>query len=168
MDRRGNKPCRTWRAQLQCFASLEFASLWERIRYRGRYRVNLESGSLPALVAASEMLDELDYLGARATTVESADLTYDDAGRVATADRDVAESSGERLVAAGEVLPDLLRLIYDHLMTGKYPLQLTRRTLAAVALNPAPPPPACGGDGCRSDSPIDRPEFDLCGPALNP
>src|SRR5690606_23522085 len=53
-------------------------------------------------------------------------------GHVITADTAVAESRGERIVVAGQHLPDIVQLIEDQLQYGKFPLQLTRPTIAAI------------------------------------
>ena len=68
----------------------------------------------------------------RANVVQSADLVYDDEGHVITTDSAVAESRGERIVVAGQRLPDVVQLIEDQLQYGKFPLQLTRPTLAGI------------------------------------
>lgn len=114
------------------FDSPAFAELWSRIRYRTRYRVTLDSAALAATVAESEILDQLRYLGRRANVVQSADLTYDDLGRVITRDTAVSETPGERILIVGGRLPDVVQLIEDQLQYGKFPLRLTRRTLASV------------------------------------
>lgn len=114
------------------FESPAFAELWNRIRYRTRYRVTLDSAALATAVAESEILDQLRYLERRANVVQSADLTYDDDGRVITRDTAVSETPGERIVIVGERLPDVVQLIEDQLQYGKFPLRLTRRTLASV------------------------------------
>lgn len=114
------------------FESPEFSQLWKRIRYKARYRVTLDPSVLPAAVAASERLDEIDYLARRANVVQAADLEYDDQGLVITKDEVVVESKGETLTIVGHRLPDLIRLVEDQLLSTKYPLQLTRPTLSAI------------------------------------
>ena len=114
------------------FASPEFAELWKRIRYKARYRVTVDPNALRAVVAASEHLADLEFIERRANVVQSADLVYDDEGHVITADSAVAESRGERIVVVGQRLPDVVQLIEDQLRYGKFPLQLTRQTLAGI------------------------------------
>lgn len=114
------------------FESREFAELWKRIRYRARYRVTVEPEALCSAVAASEHLADLEFIERRANVVQSADLIYDDEGRVITADSAVAESRGERIVVEGQRLPDVVQLIEDQLQYGKFPLQLTRPTVAGI------------------------------------
>lgn len=110
----------------------EFGELWRRIRYRARYRVTLDSALLPSAVASSEILDDTAYLAKRANVVQTAEVAFDEIGRVTTSDEAVAEGRGEALTAAGAMLPDLVRLIEDQLVAAKYPLQLTRPTIGAI------------------------------------
>ncbi|MFT2711643.1 DEAD/DEAH box helicase family protein [Clavibacter sp. Sh2126] len=114
------------------FDSPAFAELWERIRFKARYRVTLDSASLTGLVATSEILEQLRYIQKRANIVQSADLTYDDAGKVVTRDTAVSDSRGERVMIVGQHLPDIIHLIEDQLQYGKFPLRLTRPTLAQI------------------------------------
>ncbi|RAF64552.1 Type III site-specific deoxyribonuclease, partial [Burkholderia multivorans] len=114
------------------FDSPEFAELWKRIRYKARYRVTVEPEALRIVVAASEHLADLEFIERRANVVQSADLVYDDEGHVITADSAVAESRGERIVVVGQRLPDVVQLIEDQLQYGKFPLQLTRPTVAGI------------------------------------
>jgi type III restriction enzyme len=114
------------------FESPDFAELWKRIRYKARYRVTVDPNALQAVVASSEHLADLDFIERRANVVESADLNYDDQGRVITADSAVAESRGERIVLIGQRLPDVVQLVEDQLQYGKFPLQLTRPTIANI------------------------------------
>lgn len=114
------------------FDSPAFAELWSRIRYKAQYRVTMDPQALRVVVAASEHLEELEFIQRRANVVQSADLIYDDAGNVITGDKAVAESRGERIVIEGQRLPDVLALIEDQLQYGKFPLQLTRPTLAGI------------------------------------
>lgn len=114
------------------FASPEFAELWKRIRYKAHYRVTSDGESLVQAVATSEHLDELKYIQRRANVVQSADLTYNDSGKVVTADSAVSESGGERISLNGQRLPNILQLIEDQLQYGKFPLQLTRQTIADI------------------------------------
>ncbi|WP_201296812.1 hypothetical protein [Nocardiopsis sp. FR26] len=83
-------------------------------------------------MAKSEHLEELAFIERRANVVQSADLVYDDTGQVITADTTVAESRGERIVVAGQRLPDVVQLIEDQLQYGKFPLQLTRPTIVSI------------------------------------
>ncbi|GAA2845582.1 DEAD/DEAH box helicase family protein [Paenarthrobacter ilicis] len=114
------------------FDSPEFAALWSRIRYKARYRVSIDQSTLPKIVASSEHLEELRTIQLRANVVQSADLTYDDAGRVITPESSIAESRGERIVNVGQRLPNIVQLIEDQLQYGKFPLQLTRPTIASI------------------------------------
>ncbi|HEX8778366.1 MAG TPA: Type III site-specific deoxyribonuclease, partial [Rhodanobacter sp.] len=68
----------------------------------------------------------------RANLVQSADLAYDDRGKVITTDETVAETPGERMVLAGQQLPNVVQLVEDQLQHGKFPLQLTRPTVVAI------------------------------------
>lgn len=114
------------------FASPEFAELWKRIRYKARYRVTVNTEALPALVAASAHIEDLAFLERRANIVQSADIVYDKGGRVTTADSSVSESRGERILVSVQRLPNVVHLIEDQLQHGKFPLQLTRQTIAAI------------------------------------
>lgn len=114
------------------FESTDFAELWKRIRYKARYRINIEPTSLPATVAASEILDGVAYLARRANIVQGADLEYDNRGRVITKDSAVVESKGELISIVGQRLPNLATLVENHLLTTKYPLQLTRNTIGKI------------------------------------
>lgn len=114
------------------FLSPEFKELWSRIRYKARYRITLDASVLPAVIAASEHLEEIKYLARRTNIVQSADLVYDDGGKVITTDIEIAESSGSSITIVGQRLPDLVRLVEDHLLSTKFPLQLTRPTIAAI------------------------------------
>lgn len=114
------------------FQSPEFAELWKRVRYKARYRVTVRPEALRVVVAASEHLADLEFIERRANVVQSADLVYDDAGHVITADGAVAESRGERIIIVGQRLPDVVQLIENQLQYGKFPLQLTRPTLAGI------------------------------------
>ncbi|MFV0632727.1 DEAD/DEAH box helicase family protein [Demequina sp.] len=114
------------------FDSPEFAELWKRIRYKARYRVSVQPEALGIVVAASEHLADLAFIERRANVVQSADLAYDEAGHVTTSDSAVAESRGERIVVVGQQLPDVVQLIEDQLQYGRFPLQLTRPTVAGI------------------------------------
>lgn len=122
----------TVRRRSDLFDSPEFAELWKRIRYKARYRVTVESSVLIEALPRSERLAELMLIERRANVVQSADLIYDDVGQVTTKDTAVAQSRGERIVLAGQRLPDVVQLIEDQLQYGKYPLQLTRQTLGDI------------------------------------
>lgn len=114
------------------FLSDEFKDLWGRIRYKARYRVTLDPAVLPGAVANAEQLEEIKYLAKRANIVQSAELTYDENGKVITADSTVAESSGRSIRIVGQRLPDIVRLVEDQLLSAKFPLQLTRPTIGAI------------------------------------
>jgi type III restriction enzyme len=114
------------------FDSPEFAELWKRIRYKARYHVTVDPDVLCSVVAASEHLEDLAFIERRANIVQSADLVYDDRGQVITEESAVAESRGERIVVAGQRLPDVVQLIEDQLQYGNFPLQLTRLTIAGI------------------------------------
>ncbi|HEY1588936.1 MAG TPA: Type III site-specific deoxyribonuclease, partial [Rhodanobacter sp.] len=115
------------------FQSSEFAALWQRIRYRAVYRIErVDETTLAATVAMHEHLDNLRNIQRRANVVQSADLVYDDRGKVITTDMTVAETSGERMVLAGQRLPNVVQMVEDQLQHGKFPLQLTRPTVVAI------------------------------------
>lgn len=114
------------------FDSPEFAELWKRIRYKARYHVTVDPDVLCSVVAASEHLEDLAFIERRANIVQSADLVYDDLGQVITEESTVSESRGERILVAGQRLPDVVQLIEDQLQYGKFPLQLTRPTVAGI------------------------------------
>ena len=122
----------TVRRRNEKFESPEFKALWGRIRNKARYRISLVSSVLPAIVAASEHLDEIKYLARRTNIVQSAELRYDDAGKVITSDTEIAESMGTSITVIGQRLPDLVRLVEDQLLATKFPLQLTRPTIVAI------------------------------------
>lgn len=114
------------------FESSEFSQLWQHIRYKARYRVTLDPAVLPEAVAASEKLDDALYLARRANVLQTADLEYDEQGKVITSDKVVVEGKGQALSIVGHRLPDIVRLVEDQLAAGKFPLQLTRPTLGAI------------------------------------
>jgi type III restriction enzyme len=120
------------RRRIEKFLSEEFKDLWSRIRYKARYKVDLHPEALPKAVAVSEHLEEIKYISKRANVVQSAELTYDDMGRVITADSAVAQSTGTHIRMVGQRLPDLVRLLEDQLLSSRFPLQLTRPTIAAI------------------------------------
>lgn len=114
------------------FDSSEFAQLWGRIRYKARYRVTLDPTVLPEAVARSEHLDPIADIARRANVLQTADLIYDDQGRVITSDNVVSEGRGESLTVVGQRLPDLVRLVEDQLLATKFPMQLTRPTVRSI------------------------------------
>lgn len=114
------------------FESSEFAEVWQRIRYKARYRVRLDATVLPGAVAGCEHLEQVAYLARRANVVQAADLQYDEDGKVTSSGGVVAESQGQALTIVGRRLPDLVRLVEDQLLASKYPLQLTRPTVGAI------------------------------------
>lgn len=122
----------TIRRRKDKFESAEFLELWKRIRYKARYRVDLDPDVLADVVAASEHLEDLKYISRRANVVQSADVEYDEQGLVVTKDSHVAEVTGERLVFVGQPLPNILELIEDQLQYGKFPLKLTRPTVRKI------------------------------------
>lgn len=114
------------------FQSPEFTQLWNRIRYKAVYRVSVDTPSLVAAVAASEHLDDLKYIKRRANVVQSAELVYDDKGMVVTDDGAVSDGAGERIVLVGQRLPNVVQLVEDQLLCGKFPLHLTRPTVVEI------------------------------------
>lgn len=115
------------------FSSPEFEELWKRIRYKAVYRIEVvDSKALTQAVAEAEYLENLSDIQRRANTVQSADLIYDDAGKVVTSDESVAESAGERILLCGQKLPNVVQLVEDQLIYGKFPLQLTRPTVVGI------------------------------------
>jgi len=123
----------TIRLRQEKLHSSEFEELWKRIRYRAVYRVEqVDEAMLASSVAAHEHLENLRSIQRRANTVQSADLVYDDKGRVITTDEAVAETGGERMVLTGMPVPNVVQLVEDQLLHGKFPLQLTRPTVVAV------------------------------------
>ncbi|KZC23909.1 Type III site-specific deoxyribonuclease [Rhodanobacter thiooxydans] len=123
----------TIRLRPEKFQSPEFEALWRRIRYRAVYRIErVDEAALAAAVAGHEHLDGLRNIQRRANVVQSADLVYDDRGRVVTTDETIAETSGERVVLVGQQLPNVVQLVEDQLLHGKFPLQLTRPTVVAI------------------------------------
>ncbi|MDR6613808.1 DEAD/DEAH box helicase family protein [Leifsonia sp. 1010] len=123
------------RRRSDLFDSSAFAELWERIRFKARYRVTLDGSTLAQLVADSEILEQLRYIQKRANVVQSADLSYDEEGNVVTRDTAVSEGRGERIMIVGEHLPNVVQLVEDQLQYGKFPLRLTRSTLAQILGN---------------------------------
>lgn len=120
------------RRRTEMFKSPAFAELWDRIRYKAVYKVSVDTDSLVSAVAVSEHLDDLKYIKRRANVVQSADLIRDDNGLVITADSAVSEGSGERIVLVGQKLPNVVPLVEDQLLHGKFPLQLTRPTIVSI------------------------------------
>lgn len=120
------------RRRAERFESPEFDELWKRIRYRAVYRVSIDEAALVASLPQSEHLVELRFIQKRANQVQAADLVYDDQGRVITDESGVTREAGERIDASGQRLPNLVRQVEDHLLYGKFPLQLTRPTVVAL------------------------------------
>ena len=120
------------RRRPKLFESDEFRELWNRIRFRARYRVTIIPDSLATVVAGSDHLDNLRFIQRRANVVQSATLEYDDQGHVITDEEAVAEDRGERVLITGQRLPDVVQLIEEQLQYGKFPLQLTRQTIANI------------------------------------
>jgi type III restriction enzyme len=88
------------------FSSPEFVELWKRIRYKAVYRIEVvDSMALTQAVAQAEYLKNLSDIQRRANTVQSADLIYDDTGKVVTSDESVAESAGGRPIVIRQVSP---------------------------------------------------------------
>lgn len=114
------------------FESPEFRELWGRIRFKARYQVSVDPTVLPAAVAASEHLDDIKFISKRTNVIQSAELRYDDEGMVITDDVEVAEGAGTAITIIGQRLPDIVRLVEDQLLAAKFPLQLTRPTIAAI------------------------------------
>lgn len=114
------------------FLSPEFKELWGRIRYKARYRVKIDPSCLPAAVASSEQLDDIKFIAKRTNVVQSAEIAYDDEGKVITTDAEVAESSGTSVAFVGRQLPNIVRLVEDQLLSSKFPLHLTRPTVVAI------------------------------------
>ena len=112
-------------------ASAEFEALWERIRYRARYRVDLDSDKLVAAVLASEEIKELRRVRTTANRISSATLRFDKEGQVATSVGETGEAFGAEIVRLGP-LPDPVRLVEDRLQSAAIPLNLTRRTIRKV------------------------------------
>ncbi len=123
----------TIRLRQDKFQGPEFAELWRRIRYRAVYRIeHVDEAALVAAVATDEHLDNLRGIQRSANVIQSADLVYDDRGKVITADETVAETAGEYVVMAGQRLPNVVQMVEDQLQHGKFPLQLTRPTIVAI------------------------------------
>ncbi|WP_138519372.1 DEAD/DEAH box helicase family protein [Limnobacter alexandrii] len=114
------------------FESPEFSELWKRIRYKAVYRVSVDTPSLVSAVAHSEHLEDLKYIKHRANVVQSAELVYDDKGQIITADSSVNEGAGERIIFVGQRLPNVVQLVEDQLLHGKFPLYLTRPTIVGI------------------------------------
>jgi type III restriction enzyme len=123
----------TIRLRRDKFQSPEFVALWRRIRYRAVYRIErVDEAALAESVAKHDYLDNLRNIQRRANVVQSADLVYDDRGKVITTDDTVAEASGEYVVLGGQRLPNVVQMVEDQLQHGKFPLQLTRPTVVAI------------------------------------
>ncbi|MGO2134952.1 MAG: DEAD/DEAH box helicase family protein [Marinobacter sp.] len=122
----------TIRRREEKFLSPEFKEIWERIRYKARYRVKIDSSILPSVVAESEHLDDIKFLAKRTNIVQSAELMYDDDGKVITNDEAVAESAGSSVTIVGQRLPNIVQLVEDQLLSTKFPLHLTHQTIAAI------------------------------------
>lgn len=120
------------RRRASMFQSPEFSELWNRIRYRAAYRVSVDTPSLVAVVANSEHLDSLKYIKPRSNIVQSAEIIYDENGLVITDDGSVNDGAGERINLDGQRLPNVVQLVEDQLLYGKFPLQLTRPTVVAI------------------------------------
>lgn len=121
------------RRRQDLFDSPEFAELWKRIRYKAVYRIEkVDQGALVAAVAAHKHLPQLQDIQKRANVVQSADLEYNEDGEVITSVDAVAESAGEMIILVGQRLPNVVQLVEDQLMYGKFPLQLTRPTVVAI------------------------------------
>ena len=101
-----------------------------------------------------EHLDEIRYLARRRNVVQTAELEYDDDGKVIT-----TTPRSRRVMATitivGQRLPDLVRLVEDQLLATKFPLQLTRPTVGciiAAASRPEGDAPSTTLSGGRASS----------------
>lgn len=107
--------------------SPEFAELWNRIRYRSKYRVSLRRADLLEALEFEDW-DALEAIEVTRNIVSESELLPTGAGTYAT-----AEQTGLRSVSPRRgQLPDLLALIESHLYDHDPRLTLTRRTIAAA------------------------------------
>jgi type III restriction enzyme len=123
------------RRRSEIFKSPAFLELWNRIRYKAVYRVSVDTHSLVSAVAVSEHLEDLKYIKRRANVVQTGDLEYDDNGLAITPDSAVSEGSGESIVLVGRRLPNVVPMVEDQLLHGKFPLHLTRPTIISILMN---------------------------------
>lgn len=122
------------RRRSELFKSPAFSALWDRIRYKAVYRVSVDTPLLVNAVAVSEHINDLKYIKRRANVVQSAEVIYDDKGLVITSDNAVSEGSGERIGLIGRRLPNVVPLVEDQLLHGKFPLHLTRPTIVSILM----------------------------------
>ncbi len=124
--KRLKKPVRLRKEKLD---SPEFTALWERIRYRTRYSVRIDTDKLIADCVAALGTSDLDEISEPQITVTLARVVEDAGAFMAT-------KHGESVVGSVDVSqheqPDLLEMILQELQRGSAPLRLTKRTLLAV------------------------------------
>ncbi len=109
----------------------EFRELWDRIRYRTRFHVELDTDALVQAVLASEEIKSLKRVRTSSNLVTSARLRYGTDGLVHVRANEISEAAGTQVVRTGP-LPDLVRLIEDRLQSNAPPLNLTRATIGKI------------------------------------
>lgn len=107
----------------------EFERLWGRIRFRTRYRLDIDSHALVEAFARETEWDELRALGRTRNIVVEAELEAREGGFIAGPERALRTVGG---TAARVVLPDLLGLLEANLHDVDPRLTLTRRTLGRL------------------------------------
>lgn len=113
------------------YESDEFKALWDRIRFKARYRVVIDSDDLVEAVVKSEEVQELKRIKTTANLITTGQLVYGDDGTVDVSDEETGQSLGTKIVRRGR-LPDLVRLIEDRLAGASPPLYLTRSTISQI------------------------------------
>ncbi|MGX6447165.1 restriction endonuclease [Patulibacter sp. S7RM1-6] len=118
------------RRRTERFGNTEFSELWERIRYRARYRVDFDSDALVAAVLASEEIKALKSVRVTANRVTTGRLKFDKKGGISTTDPG-GDARGVQISRIGS-LPDPIRLVEDRLQSSRIPLNLTRKTIGEI------------------------------------
>jgi type III restriction enzyme len=128
----------TVRRREELFESEAFARLWERIRYRTRYTVQIDEPALVEAVTGSSELADLRGVSRTKNVIEAGEIVFDEEGIP-------DDESGARSLRAGRVLvrrgklPDVARLIEDDLYGGSPQIPLTRATIGEIVrLAPRP------------------------------
>lgn len=122
----------------ELFESEAFSRLWERIRFRSIYRVQIDEPALVSAVAGSAELAELRGVTRTRNAIESGEILFDEDGIPDPTDDAKSVRAGQALSRKGR-LPDVARLIEDDLYGASPSIPLTRATIGEIVrLAPRP------------------------------
>lgn len=122
----------------EMFESEAFANLWERIRFRTRYRVLVDEPALIDAVVSSSELADLRGVSKTRNTIEAGEIAFDEEG-IPDPDTKIGSLRGGQTLGRKGMLPDVARLIEDDLYGGSPTIPLTRGTIGEIVrLAPRP------------------------------